>query len=201
MSCLKYPSDPADSLDSTTSYTIMYSKSGISSQMATLTAQTLPEDFDFLSFLGIAQKLRVRFLPLIWQPALDGQDELAGVGGTAEIRQSSIRFEESFAFKLIKPVERAKWGEQKILQMLVSEIIVLAHPRIKDHPNVLSLQGICWDMTVEGKAWPVLVFEKAQIGNLEQFAMGMGKSMSFDDRRKLCANVGTAMRHFHTCRE
>lgn len=201
MSYLKDPSDLADSFDSTSSYTMMYSKSGISSQMAILTAQPPPLHFDFLSFLGIAQKLQVRFLPLTWQPALDGQDKLAGVEGTTEIRQSLVRFDESFVFKLIKPVERAKWSEHKILHMLVSEIIVLTHPRVKGHLNVLSLQGICWDVTVEGKAWPVLVFEKAQFGNLGEFAMGKGKGLSFQDRRKLCADIGTAMRHFHACRE
>ena len=46
---------------------------------------------DFLSFLGIAQMLRIDFLPITWQPAL----ETVGHGGTAEIRQALVNLQMS----------------------------------------------------------------------------------------------------------
>ena len=71
----------------------------ISSGDASLTFDVERESFiDFLSILGIVQKLDIDFLPIIWQPALDA----AGNGAIAEIRQSLINVQTSFAFKRYK---------------------------------------------------------------------------------------------------
>jgi hypothetical protein len=72
--------------------------------------------FDFLSFLGIAQSLKVDFLPITWQPALD----TIGYGGTAKIRQTLVNIQMSFAFKRLILTEN--------FQALVAEISVLGQP-------------------------------------------------------------------------
>jgi hypothetical protein len=51
--------------------------------------------YDFLSFLSIAQNLEIDFLPITWQPALS----CIGQGGTAKIRQALVNLQMSFAFK------------------------------------------------------------------------------------------------------
>jgi serine/threonine protein kinase len=43
---------------------------------------------------------------------------------------------------------------------------------VKGHPNIVNLQGICWDVdsTQDNVAiWPVLVFKKSTEGDLGQF--------------------------------
>lgn len=178
-------------------YTLMFSKCGLSSQMATC-VEAPSQDYDLISFLGIVQHLRIEILPVAWQPALDK----VGLGGTAEIRQAHVKSETGFAFKLIKQAERARWNERRIFQMLVSEISVLGHPLIREHPNVISLQGICWDAAPNGQIWPVLVFKRAEFGNLKEFAESdIGQGMSFEDRCRLCASIAVAVRDMHMFRE
>lgn len=154
--------------------------------------------YNFISLLAVAQHRQISFLPITWQPALDR----VGLGGTSEIRQSFIKLQTSFAFKRIKHSERTRLGDSIIFQTLLSEVTVLSHPSIKDHPNIVKLLGICWDISQKGTVWPVLVSEKAQFGNLKEFSVSeAGKGMSLDKRLKICAGIATAIRDMHTCRK
>lgn len=160
------------------------------------------QPFNLITFLAIAQKLEIDFLPIIWQPALSK----VGAGGTAEIRQSLIHLQMSFAFKVINDAE---WMDkidetQQLKEMkthfhgLVSEILVLRHPSVREHPNIVSLFGICWDILPSGCVWPVLVFEKTALGDLWSFAESEeGKNISIETRLKLCADITTAVRDLH----
>jgi hypothetical protein len=184
-------SDPYD----TFSYRLMsFSKSGIPIQSATPAILGPTDiDYDFLTFLGIAQSLKIDFLPTTWQPALD----TVGLGGTAEIRQALLNLQMSFAFKRListQPAERAK-----NFQALIAEISVLGQSSIRDHPNIIKLEGICWDIIPEtGNVWPVLVFEKAQLGDLLAFMeQGAGKTLSLEDRLQLCVDIATAVADMH----
>jgi hypothetical protein len=56
--------------------------------------------------------------------------------------------------------------------------MVLRHPSIRCHPNIVELQGIRWDIATklncnynnaEKTVWPVLVLQKSQFGDLYQF--------------------------------
>lgn len=149
--------------------------------------------YDFLSFLSIAQNLEIDFLPITWQPALS----CIGQGGTAKIRQALVNLQMSFAFKRListQPAERAK-----NFQALIAEISVLGQSSIRDHPNIIKLEGICWDIIPEtGNVWPVLVFEKAQLGDLLAFMeQGAGKTLSLEDRLQLCVDIATAVADMH----
>ena len=148
---------------------------------------------DLIAFLAIAQKNRIDLLPFTWNPALD----TVGRGGTAEIRQSQIRLQQSFAFKRFEP-SMGKSSEDTTFKALISEISVLGHPSIKTHPNIIALYGICWDVLPEGMVWPVLVFEKASMGNLKEFIRsGEGKSIAFADKLKICADISSGIRDMH----
>ena len=173
----------------------------ISSGDASLTFDVERESsIDFLSILGIAQKLDIDFLPIIWQPALDA----AGNGATAEIRQSLINVQTSFAFKRYK----RRWGPQSDadhsnFQRLYFEILILGQPEIRSHPNIIRLEGLCWDISHDRmEVWPVLVFEKTSLGDLTQWATSKeGKTASHDVRLRICADVANAVRHLHTHRK
>jgi serine/threonine protein kinase len=153
---------------------------------------------DFLSFLGIAQTLKIDFLPITWQPALEN----VGHGGTAEIRQALVNLQMSFAFKRLTPAElpQSITDETKSFRTLIAEISVLGHPSIRDHPNIIRLEGICWDVVPGGeKVWPVLVFEKARHGDLHTFMeQAEGKRLTLEERLNVCADIAMAVNDMHS---
>ena len=122
--------------------------------------------------------------------------DLLGNGGQVEIRQSLLNIATSFAFSRVKFDESAEEDEGPIHRALRSQISVLAHPDMRNHPNIITLIGVSWDIRrqeglnyeqrIRGSAddypddnksqetapvqqwtvWPVLVYEKTKHGDL-----------------------------------
>ena len=151
------------------------------------------QPWDLISFLAVAQTFKIDFLPIIWQPAR----ESLGLGGTAEVSQSSINLQISLAFKRVK---RPIPDEETVFRILISEIEVLGNPSILQHPNIIKLEGICWDVSQEDdKVWPVLVFEKSQHGDIDRFAnFGAGMDLCSGKRLKLCVDMIAAVMELHS---
>ena len=170
---------------------ITYTRSGEIHQSASSTSN---QEYDFLDFLGVAQSLKIDFLPITWQPALDK----VGEGGTAVIRQALINLQMSFVFKRLKHPRSAR-EEIRNLRALVAEISILGHPAIRYHPNVANLEGICWDIIHGGeKVWPVLVFKKTPCGDLNRFmTSGPGKELDSKNRIDILFDVALAVRDLH----
>ena len=174
---------------------ITYTTFGDTHHSATLSST---EGCDFLDFLGVAQTLKVDFLPLIWQPALDS----VGEGGTAIIRQALMNVRMAFAFKHLKRPETMT-EEIQTWRVLTAEISILSHPAIRRHPNVVNIEGICWDVAAdEGKVWPVLVFEKTEYGDLKRFmTKGAGNQLNIKARLDILFDVAHAVRDLHASGE
>lgn len=154
-----------------------------------------PNRHNFLSVLATAQALGIEFLPITWQSAR----EQIGQGGTSRINQAPANIQMSLAFKLVKDDEKLKKTEAEIFQMLSNEITVLGHPSIQEHPNIAKLQGICWDISSDGRVWPALVFEKSQFDDLYSFARrSIGKELDIHHRLKLCVDIGEAITYMHS---
>ena len=170
---------------------ITYTRSGEIRQSASSTSN---KEFDFLDFLGVAQSLKIDFLPITWQPALDK----VGEGGTAEIRQALINVQMTFTFKRLKR-PRSAMEKTRNLRALIAEISILGHPAIRYHPNVANIEGICWDVILGGEeVWPVLVFEKARYGDLNRFMIsGPGKELDSKHRLEILFDVALAVRDLH----
>lgn len=152
-------------------------------------------DTNFISFLAAAQRLKIDFLPISWQPALD----TLGSGATAEIRQALVSLQMSFAFKRIT---HSTEFQDRAYRALTCEVAVLGHPSIQNHPNILRLQGICWDVSIKDEVRPVLVFEKAHHGDLEHFMTSdSGYQLSIKERLSLCRDIVTAIATMHGCRK
>lgn len=83
------------------------------------------------------------------------------------------------------------------------EVSVLGHPLVRSHPNIIRLEGVCWDVSFdEDEVWPVLVFEKARYGDLRKFiSTKTGGSINWVDRVKLCADIATAIMLMHSSRK
>ena len=145
---------------------------------------------DLIAFLSIVQKCDIDYLPITWQPALN----TLGVGASGTISQSTFITEKPLAFKRFHDSENP---DVSFLPMM-SEVLILSQPTIRNHPNIVDLEGICWEIRPSTeKAVPVLVFEKAS-WDLQQFmSVREGMDMSFEDRLKMCANVGDAIMALH----
>ena len=171
--------------------TYMYTNTGETHQSA---GAASGKKYDFLDILGIAQRLKLDFLPVTWQSALDK----VGEGGTAKIHQSMINPTTSFAFKLLKR-PRCATEESQSLRALLAEIAVLGHYSIRWNPHVAHLEGICWDVDPDGQEiWPVLVFEKSRYGDLNTFMKSSsGQALDFQDRINLLFGVADAVRVLH----
>lgn len=145
-------------------------------------------DYSFIAILGLAQRLRIRFLPITWQVAL-GQ---IGKGGQAGIHQALVNVQTSFAFKLFNRPQQHPFGE------VAQEMVALSHPMVRKHEHIATLEGICWDIPDDDHVWPVLVFQKSHLGDLYRFErLDKFKSLSMNDRLSLCADVGIAIRDMH----
>ena len=145
-------------------------------------------NYGFIAFLGLAQRLRLPFLPITWQTALAP----VGEGGQAEINQALVNNETSFAFKCFKR------SDIDPLKEIVQEMVVLSHPVVQEHEHILSLEGICWDVTDYDEVWPVLVFQKSQLGDLYRFAKSEKfANQSIHDLLNICVDVGIAIKDMH----
>lgn len=173
--------------------------------------QKLSKYCDFITFLGIAQSLRIDFLPITWQYGLKN----IGEGATGEVREALLDKDTSFAFKrrLFKESFNLEELKGQILPTLVAEISILHTPSIRYCPNIIDLVGVCWEIYCEDEytlsrdepmdfskaaVIPVLVFQKSKYGDLHTFMKhGAGKTLSFDERLHLCIGVAEAISEMH----
>ena len=186
-----------------------YTRSG--SEIQSAAPQRPLDRCDIIAFLGVAQSRGIDLLPITWEPTLD----CLGQGGTAEIREASFSRETSFAFKRgrFKDVYDLVELETRLLPSLAAEVAVLGHPSIWDCPSVAKLEGICWEVyspddqvlsreetinSGKGGVIPILVFEKANHGDLYQFMThGPGQQLGLNDRLWLCTEVASAVAIMH----
>ncbi|KAH8598398.1 serine/threonine protein kinase japonica group [Bisporella sp. PMI_857] len=177
-------------------YTAPYiSQSHASLGREVLGLETAPDQYTFLSFLATAQALDIKFLPITWEAA----SQRIGIGGTSKVNETPINVDTSLAFKRVRDDETKQRTEENIFRTLINEITVLAQPFVREHPNIVELQGICWDISTDDKPWPVLVFEKSEFGDLYNFVeMPAGRQININERLKLCAEIGTAVASMHS---
>jgi hypothetical protein len=144
-------------------------------------------DYGFIAVLALAQRLCIDFLPITWQAALGS----IGEGGEGRINQSLVNLRTSFAFKHFIRAHAP-------IQNIVREMVMLSQPSIREHPYIVRLEGICWDIPQDDQVWPILVFQKAHLGDLYHFSRsGAGRNLSVEDRLDLCVDIGIAIRDMH----
>ena len=145
-------------------------------------------EYGFIAVLGLAQRLRIPFLPIIWQVPLGP----IGKGGQAEINQALINSQTSFAFK------KFEYLLQDPFRQVAQEMVVLSHQAIRKHKHIVKLEGICWDIKPSVQVRPVLVFQKTDLGDFHKFTMlEKFKRLSIEDKLNLCVDVGIAIRDMH----
>ena len=158
---------------------------------------------DLIDFLGLSQFYQVDLLPITWQPAL----ESLGDGRTSNVSQSLLNIQMSLAFKRSFPTQsefqQHLEGESDIFTRLCTELTILAHPPLRNHPCIVRLEGICWELHLHTfGVLPVFVFEKAHSGNLQNFMnSAQGENLNFAERKGICLQIARAMMTMHEFRE
>ena len=147
---------------------------------------------DFLALLTVTQALGIEILPIDWEQGL----RPFAHGGQSSINQALVKADYSLAFKCIKNVK-----EVKNLDKVIEEISVLGQPMFRNRRDIVQLEGVSWNVASNGKVWPVLVFEKSEIGNLWAFAQTKaGKALSLLERIGLCKAMAAALQFMHSNR-
>ena len=151
---------------------------------------------DIITFLAAVQQRQVDFVPLTWQQGLG----LIGRGGTARIGQIHVNHETDFAFKRAYQNEQSSHDEDAthMYEIFITEILILTSPAIRGHPNIANLVGFCWEVIDDNRVYPVLVFEKANGGDLRRWAASFVSShLSFQDRLGICVDIANALQAMH----
>jgi hypothetical protein len=149
---------------------------------------------DLITFLAAAQQHAIEMIPIVWQDGLG----FLGKGGTADISQAPVDTQTAFAFKRT-PTQRDGFNLdlKDLYHLLTMEIHFLRHPFLLGHPNIAQLEGICWEVTQEAKVLPVLLFEKAEQGDVKRFALSQAEIISFDAKLDLCIDIANGIHAMH----
>lgn len=170
---------------------------------------------DLITFLAVAQKYDVEFVPVVWE---EGRG-LLGKGGTAFINQSMLYThfpvdpsteydplkntaskETGFAFKRTSqyPHQNGVNEGLGLYEILTIELMILRQQAVCDHPNIVNLEGICWEVTKANEVYPVLLFEKGNWGDLGSFAHGLqGGYCTFNAKLGFCIDIAKGLQVLH----
>ncbi|KAF3249240.1 hypothetical protein TWF128_007911 [Orbilia oligospora] len=154
---------------------------------------------DILGLLAVAEHINIDFLPF----QCDNSNPI-GIGGTAKItrgaKTSTNRGDKEYNFGLVFKRTQSEIeykNRAEVFRAVLSEVYILGHPVVRHHPNISSLQGICWEI-IHNEPWPVLIFKQAPYGDLSQF-MKSGIELEFKDKIKICWEIGNALQLMHKC--
>jgi serine/threonine protein kinase len=152
---------------------------------------------DLLAFLSLVQSCEVDILPVMWYPALK-----VGRGGFAVLNGSPVNEEFGFVFKRLANVENRPGEDFKSFGSIMTELAILMHHNVRRHANVVDLYGICWEVNPEeGRILPVLVLERARIGDLLQLRDAKeGRNMSVETKLSICCQVAKGLAMLHASR-
>jgi serine/threonine protein kinase len=167
--------------------------------------------YNLLTCLACAQRCGLDFTGMTW---VDAQGEL-GEGGQAVVSQTQTNVETVLAYKrrnsssigsrFSRGTTNQKLTLQDIYREIAFEIMALGHPRIRDHPHIVQLHAISWEIQNVAswrhakdnlRVWPVLVFEKADKGDLLKY-VSTHSELDLARRVQLCREIALALAAAH----
>ncbi|KAF2814366.1 kinase-like protein [Mytilinidion resinicola] len=148
--------------------------------------------------MAVAQLVGADFLFVHWKEyALSG----LGEGATGRIYQSPLSSKMGFAFKTFRKSSDPSL-EAETYKALVAEMLVLCHPGVREHQNIVGFYGVSFDVitfdlggATHRRLWPVLVLEKSSHGDLATFFKD--HSMSLQDAMLVAERIGAAVQEMH----
>jgi len=119
-----------------------------------------------------------------------------GRGSSFIVRGVNQREDISDRGQLVYKGSRAKDGRNSRTSSLVREALVLSHPILKSHPNIVALKGIAWEQDDDSETClPVLVLEYAPLGDLSSFLNK--NTVSMEVRAAFCSDVANGLYALH----
>ena len=90
-------------------------------------------------------------------------------------------------------------AHERNLASVLLEFFALKHLPIRLHPFLPSLLGFAWGQNkyILGQRVPIPVVDYAEYGNLAAFQAS--HQLNFDQKRKVCWQIGTALAFLHEC--
>lgn len=157
---------------------------------------------ELTDLLSIIITLDVNLLPFTWSLGL----EELGSGATGQVNQSELNANTSLAFKRFTDYSDAldcpsPAHISAAYAAFTKEIVILSHPVVYQHPNLVNLEGVCWEI-VEDEIRPVLVFRKALEGNLRKFLASQPEGeLDLESRFQICGEIARGLGTLHRCGE
>ena len=161
---------------------------------------TLPH-YDLLSYLAITERLsNLRLYSFIPNYQINNRSSIQA-GASGIVHNQELSGDSGIIFKRYRTTPQS--SRQEVFKAIISEVMVLKHPVLAKHPNVVDLNGVTWDVEFEhGQApqvTPVLVFKRAEYGDLASFfRTSQGQRSSLEERLQFCIDIASALKAMHT---
>lgn len=97
-------------------------------------------------------------------------------------------------------LERAgNLDEAEVIRSITTELSVISHPRIREHPRILDVYGFAWDKQIisSGESiLPVIMVEYGEHGTLTEF-LGRTQKVDLDTKLLLASDIAHAVHALH----
>ena len=154
------------------------------------------EHLTMYCFLSLAQSFGLEFMPITWESGR----EVLGRGASGHVNQSLIDIRTSLAFKRPTIDGQNKLAVRELLREWMLEVAILNDPKIQQHPNIIELEGIAWEIDHScSTILPVLVYRRSQLGTLGGYIEANIGKLSLNQRLKLCFDLASALEMLHSC--
>jgi hypothetical protein len=104
----------------------------------------------------------------------------------------------SVALKRIRPGRNSSRTRQSF-QEIIADLICLSHQPLHQHPNVVTLLGLGWELspsTSDSRLWPYLILEYAVHGTLADF-QNSGKILPYAEKKKIALDIADGLGAVH----
>ncbi|KAH8655982.1 ankyrin repeat-containing domain protein [Tricladium varicosporioides] len=88
--------------------------------------------------------------------------------------------------------------ELQTMNTMLTEMGVLSHPPLKEHPNLIRLLGYGWEYLDFGFC-PFIVLEFANLGTLDEFLISRADKLSEADKLEICMDLLSGIEALHSC--
>jgi len=167
--------------------------------------------YNILTCLACAQQ---RDIDLVGLSPFEAQGQL-GQGGQSTVMQTRASVDTVLAFKKPNSKGVGSWLStrsltkriENVYRDVATEIMALSEPGIRDHPNIIQLQAISWEVQnirtwtfkKVPRVWPVLLMERADHGDLQDYlATKEGRELNFEDKIEFCHGIASAIAAAHS---
>jgi Protein tyrosine and serine/threonine kinase len=155
---------------------------------------------NLLRLLQAATVLKVPILPLTWDPAFEA---LGLDGATSRVNQSPLNAALEFAYKRFAPESNDNYTTQEAFRKMqydamIAELTILSCPTIRRHENIVTFVGMCFEVLSSGEVLPVIVFKKAEHGDLSVF-LAENLPLDASSLTEICGEVAKGIQIMHSC--